>query len=113
MEMSIFCDFLSTESKTKTKVPFFFQYFPEGAGELWAASRGRRSLLRHLGETSAEQLNSGLSPPVSHSDLLSPGLQADKFHIYVDYCKNKPDSSQLILEHAGSFFDVSPPAIYF
>ncbi|XP_030283143.1 kalirin isoform X1 [Sparus aurata] len=30
---------------------------------------------------------------------------ADKFHIYVDYCKNKPDSSQLILEHAGSFFD--------
>ncbi|XP_066542193.1 kalirin isoform X4 [Hoplias malabaricus] len=30
---------------------------------------------------------------------------ADKFHIYVTYCKNKPDSSQLILEHAGSFFD--------
>ncbi|XP_062258384.1 kalirin isoform X2 [Platichthys flesus] len=30
---------------------------------------------------------------------------ADKFHIYVDYCKNKPDSSQLILEHAGAFFD--------
>lgn len=38
-------------------------------------------------------------------------LQADKFHIYVDYCKNKPDSSQLILEHAGTFFDVSIPAI--
>lgn len=34
-------------------------------------------------------------------------LQADKFHIYVDYCKNKPDSSQLVLEHAGTFFDVS------
>lgn len=33
--------------------------------------------------------------------------QADKFHIYVDYCKNKPDSSQLILEQAGTFFDVS------
>ncbi|KAG9340792.1 hypothetical protein JZ751_019983, partial [Albula glossodonta] len=30
---------------------------------------------------------------------------ADKFHMYVTYCKNKPDSSQLILEHAGSFFD--------
>uniref|UniRef100_A0A8C4E889 non-specific serine/threonine protein kinase n=1 Tax=Dicentrarchus labrax TaxID=13489 RepID=A0A8C4E889_DICLA len=30
---------------------------------------------------------------------------ADKFHIYVNYCKNKPDSSQLILEHAGTFFD--------
>ncbi|XP_041858726.1 kalirin isoform X2 [Melanotaenia boesemani] len=30
---------------------------------------------------------------------------ADKFHIYVDYCKNKPDSSQLILENAGTFFD--------
>ncbi|XP_077472527.1 kalirin isoform X3 [Stigmatopora argus] len=30
---------------------------------------------------------------------------ADKFHIYVDYCKNKPDSSQLILEHASIFFD--------
>uniref|UniRef100_A0A452IJ56 Uncharacterized protein n=1 Tax=Gopherus agassizii TaxID=38772 RepID=A0A452IJ56_9SAUR len=30
---------------------------------------------------------------------------ADKFQIYVTYCKNKPDSSQLILEHAGTFFD--------
>ncbi|XP_043085473.1 kalirin isoform X2 [Puntigrus tetrazona] len=30
---------------------------------------------------------------------------ADRFNIYVTYCKNKPDSSQLILEHAGSFFD--------
>ncbi|XP_036396533.1 kalirin isoform X3 [Megalops cyprinoides] len=30
---------------------------------------------------------------------------ADKFQMYVTYCKNKPDSSQLILEHAGSFFD--------
>uniref|UniRef100_A0A8C7MF17 non-specific serine/threonine protein kinase n=1 Tax=Oncorhynchus kisutch TaxID=8019 RepID=A0A8C7MF17_ONCKI len=30
---------------------------------------------------------------------------ADKFHMYVNYCKNKPDSSQLILEHAGCFFD--------
>lgn len=38
---------------------------------------------------------------------LSPFFQADKFHIYVNYCKNKPDSSQLILEHAGTFFDVS------
>ncbi|RXN00573.1 Kalirin [Acipenser ruthenus] len=32
-------------------------------------------------------------------------VTADKFHVYVTYCKNKPDSSQLILEHAGSFFD--------
>ncbi|XP_031413764.1 kalirin isoform X2 [Clupea harengus] len=30
---------------------------------------------------------------------------ADKFNMYVTYCKNKPDSSQLILEHSGSFFD--------
>uniref|UniRef100_A0A8C9VP69 non-specific serine/threonine protein kinase n=1 Tax=Scleropages formosus TaxID=113540 RepID=A0A8C9VP69_SCLFO len=30
---------------------------------------------------------------------------ADKFNMYVTYCKNKPDSSQLILEHAGTFFD--------
>ncbi|OCT60920.1 hypothetical protein XELAEV_18046943mg [Xenopus laevis] len=30
---------------------------------------------------------------------------ADKFHMYVTYCKNKPDSSQLILEQAGTFFD--------
>ncbi|XP_061081598.1 kalirin [Conger conger] len=30
---------------------------------------------------------------------------ADKFQMYVTYCTNKPDSSQLILEHAGSFFD--------
>lgn len=33
-------------------------------------------------------------------------FQADKFQIYVTYCKNKPDSNQLILEQAGSFFDV-------
>lgn len=42
-----------------------------------------------------------------HKAVSSPVFQADKFHIYVDYCKNKPDSSQLILEHAGTFFDVS------
>jgi len=34
-------------------------------------------------------------------------LQADKFQMYVNYCKNKPDSTQLILEHAGPYFDVS------
>lgn len=34
-------------------------------------------------------------------------LQADKFQMYVNYCKNKPDSTQLILEHAGTYFDVS------
>uniref|UniRef100_A0A6Q2Y6H4 non-specific serine/threonine protein kinase n=1 Tax=Esox lucius TaxID=8010 RepID=A0A6Q2Y6H4_ESOLU len=32
---------------------------------------------------------------------------ADKFQMYVNYCKNKPDSTQLILEHAGPYFDVS------
>lgn len=36
-------------------------------------------------------------------------LQADKFQMYVTYCKNKPDSTQLILEHAGAYFDVSTP----
>ncbi|KAG7249400.1 hypothetical protein CRUP_036994, partial [Coryphaenoides rupestris] len=25
--------------------------------------------------------------------------------MYVNYCKNKPDSTQLILEHAGPYFD--------
>ncbi|KAM3929732.1 triple functional domain protein isoform 1-T1 [Leptodactylus fuscus] len=30
---------------------------------------------------------------------------ADKFQMYVSYCKNKPDSTQLILEQAGSYFD--------
>ncbi|KAL2084885.1 hypothetical protein ACEWY4_020403 [Coilia grayii] len=30
---------------------------------------------------------------------------ADKFQMYVHYCKNKPDSTQLIVEHAGSYFD--------
>uniref|UniRef100_A0A672Q135 non-specific serine/threonine protein kinase n=1 Tax=Sinocyclocheilus grahami TaxID=75366 RepID=A0A672Q135_SINGR len=30
---------------------------------------------------------------------------ADKFRMYVNYCKNKPDSTQLILEHAGTYFD--------
>lgn len=36
-----------------------------------------------------------------------PSAQADKFQMYVSYCKNKPDSTQLILEHAGAYFDVS------
>ncbi|RXN02072.1 Triple functional domain protein [Acipenser ruthenus] len=31
---------------------------------------------------------------------------AEKFQMYVNYCKNKPDSTQLILEHAGPYFDV-------
>ena len=31
--------------------------------------------------------------------------RADRFHMYVNYCKNKVDSSQLILKHAGTFFD--------
>ncbi|XP_029657628.1 kalirin isoform X4 [Octopus sinensis] len=30
---------------------------------------------------------------------------AEKFSIYVLYCKNKPDSSQLLMEHAGTFFE--------
>ena len=30
---------------------------------------------------------------------------AGKFDMYVSYCMNKPNSSQLILEHAGSYFD--------
>ncbi|KAB5586590.1 hypothetical protein PHYPO_G00003450 [Pangasianodon hypophthalmus] len=30
---------------------------------------------------------------------------ADKFQMYVNYCKNKPDSTQLILDHASSYFD--------
>lgn len=38
--------------------------------------------------------------------------QADKFQMYVTYCKNKPDSTQLILDHAGSYFDVSVRSRY-
>ncbi|CAH2283569.1 triple functional domain isoform X1 [Pelobates cultripes] len=30
---------------------------------------------------------------------------ADKFQMYVSYCKNKPDSTQVILEQAGPYFD--------
>ena len=37
--------------------------------------------------------------------------QADKFQMYVNYCKNKPDSTQLILEFAGPYFDVSIPLL--
>ena len=32
---------------------------------------------------------------------------AEKFSIYVTYCTNKPDSNQLLVQHAGVFFDVS------
>ncbi|XP_078619950.1 kalirin-like isoform X2 [Branchiostoma floridae x Branchiostoma japonicum] len=30
---------------------------------------------------------------------------AEKFDMYVKYCKNKPDSNQLLMEHAGNFFE--------
>ncbi|XP_053725094.1 kalirin-like isoform X1 [Synchiropus splendidus] len=30
---------------------------------------------------------------------------ADKFHMYVTYCRNKPDSSLLIQQHGGGFFE--------
>ncbi|KAJ8019897.1 Triple functional domain protein [Holothuria leucospilota] len=30
---------------------------------------------------------------------------ADKFESYVSYCKNKPDSNTLLVEHAGTFFE--------
>ncbi|KAM9835916.1 LOW QUALITY PROTEIN: kalirin-like [Aulostomus maculatus] len=30
---------------------------------------------------------------------------ADKFHMYVTYCRNKPDSSLLIQQHSGGFFE--------
>lgn len=32
--------------------------------------------------------------------------QADKFHMYVTYCRNKPDSSLLIQQHGVAFFEV-------
>lgn len=38
--------------------------------------------------------------------LLLP-LQAQKFEIYVKYCKNKPESNALLIQHAGAFFEVS------
>ena len=34
-------------------------------------------------------------------------VQAEKFSIYVKYCKNKPDSNQLLVQQGGTFFDVS------
>lgn len=34
--------------------------------------------------------------------------QADKFHMYVTYCRNKPDSSLLIQQHGVGFFEVRP-----
>uniref|UniRef100_A0A3P9JV87 non-specific serine/threonine protein kinase n=1 Tax=Oryzias latipes TaxID=8090 RepID=A0A3P9JV87_ORYLA len=40
----------------------------------------------------------------NHSFVISPP-KADKFQMYVNYCKNKPDSTQLIVEHAGPYFD--------
>jgi len=34
-------------------------------------------------------------------------VQAEKFSIYVKYCKNKPDSNQLLVQQGGTFFEVS------
>lgn len=32
-------------------------------------------------------------------------FQAEKFSIYVTYCKNKPDSNQMLVDNAGTFFE--------
>ncbi len=32
---------------------------------------------------------------------------AERFSIYVTYCKNKPDSNQILVQYGGQFFDVS------
>jgi len=44
---------------------------------------------------------------ICHNHVFLSPFKADKFQMYVNYCKNKPDSTQLILEHAGNYFDVS------
>lgn len=32
-------------------------------------------------------------------------IQAQKFDMYVKYCKNKPESNSLLVQHGGSFFE--------
>lgn len=32
---------------------------------------------------------------------------AEKFSMYVDYCKNKTESSKMLVSHAGDYFEVS------
>lgn len=32
-------------------------------------------------------------------------LQAQKFDIYVKYCTNKPESTQVLVSHGGPYFD--------
>ncbi|XP_033101861.1 kalirin-like [Anneissia japonica] len=32
-------------------------------------------------------------------------IKAEKFQMYVTYCKNKPDSNALLIQHAATFFD--------
>lgn len=32
-------------------------------------------------------------------------IQAEKFHMYVEFCANKPDSNTLLIEHGENFFE--------
>lgn len=32
-------------------------------------------------------------------------LRAPKFDMYVHYCKNKPESNTLLVQHGGTYFD--------
>jgi triple functional domain protein len=32
-------------------------------------------------------------------------MQASKFDMYVQYCRNKPESNSLLVTHGGSFFE--------
>lgn len=88
-----------------------YQHLPEGTRKLRATTRRRRSLFCYLGNqhifgfTNATETRSLiLSVKAVHS---SSPHQADKFHMYVTYCRNKPDSSLLIQQHGVGFFEVT------
>uniref|UniRef100_A0A8B9JP31 non-specific serine/threonine protein kinase n=1 Tax=Astyanax mexicanus TaxID=7994 RepID=A0A8B9JP31_ASTMX len=74
--------------------------------------------LRECMDVSMAKVHSHWCPTISSNIILEirynivfTVLQADKFQMYVNYCKNKPDSTQLILDHAGPYFDVSVNSI--
>lgn len=99
---TIICAMCSNE------VLYVLQYFPEGAGKLRTASWGRWALLRYLGNQIVFiWLPSNLNGRLKYSKCVFILLsQADKFHMYVTYCRNKPDSSLLIQQHGVGFFEV-------
>lgn len=76
-----------------------YEQLPEDVGHCFVTW-----VTAHPAVTATQSLLSSVKTLLSSSSFV---CQADKFHMYVTYCRNKPDSSLLIQQHGVGFFEVT------